>query len=93
MTVVVAIHSEDDIRLRISAAINEAHQIKEQEPARAARLIVVAHNLERRLHTVRPITYRPAPVDVEIHRDPSPAVEQLVDDYQSGTWPTQAVVV
>lgn len=91
--VVTALHTEDDLRLLISAAVNESHAIKESEPDRAARLLIVAHKLQRRLLTVKPIPWRNSPADVIVHKE-MPAVTRFVDDYQQGRWPhPQPVVV
>ena len=78
---VVAIHSQQDVRDLVAAAVNEAHACKDTEPDRAARLLVNARRLERRLYAVRPIPYRPAPVEVLIEM---PNVTRFAAHYGAG---------
>lgn len=62
----------------MNAAINESWLFKDSDPDLAARLLGDAHRIQRHLFAVRPIAYRPAPVDVQIE---GPNVTAMVSEY------------
>ena len=65
----------------MNAAINEAWIVKDSDPNLSARLMDDAHAFQRHMFAVRPLVYRPAPIEVEVVDVVGPNVAAFVGQY------------